>query len=310
LKRLLSLTLAPVLAGMMLVVPSVASADNTCTPPYCPAPKAVTFDATNIHSDSARLNGTVNPNGSDTTYHFELGTQSGVYTIDSPDDTIDGRKTGDQSVKADVKNLTPNTKYFFRIVANNAGGSDVGQEFSFTTPKNNQGPPINNGNGNGNNGNGNEGPGNGNGNGGPGKGYPQPTIGAPSLTTPVVQNATTTIKQLTSTVQTNGGLSLLTSTPLSSTFTAPSAGSLKTDVFVVGVVGQAFSAKRKLALLARGTHTFKAPGTAKVHLKKRSSKQRLVKRGHTVRLMVRTTFTPAGGTAIILRKYVTVHVKR
>src|SRR2546421_9172083 len=194
LKRLLSLILAPVLASIMLVAPGVAAANNTCTVPYCPAPKAVTFDATNVKSDSARLNGTVNANGSDTHYHFELGTKSGVYTINSTDGTIDGRKTGDQSVKVDVKSLSPNTKYFFRIVANNAGGTTDGAELSFTTSAGNA---NGNGNGNGNNGNGNNGNGNGQGNGGQGNGNKAPTIGAPSLTTPVVQNATTTIKQLT-----------------------------------------------------------------------------------------------------------------
>src|SRR4051794_11965492 len=178
----------------MLVGPGVASADNTCTAPYCPAPKAVTLDATNVKNDSARLNGAVDPNGSDTTYHFELGTQSGVYTINSPDGTIDGRKTGDQSVKADVKNLSPNTTYYFRIVANNAGGSDTGSEMTFTTPQNNGGGGGNGGGGNGNGGGGNgggNGGGGGNGNGNSGQGNQAPTIATPSLTTPIVLNSTT-----------------------------------------------------------------------------------------------------------------------
>ncbi len=95
------------------------------------APYAQTGAATNLGTTYATLNGSVSANGSATSYWFEYGTtislgqNSQVFSA--------GTATYTQSVSAAVSNLTPNTTYYFRVVAQNAYGTAQGAILSFGT---------------------------------------------------------------------------------------------------------------------------------------------------------------------------------
>lgn len=101
---------------------------TTLTPP----PTAVTDPATNVTHDSARLNATVNPNGSDTTAYFELGTDTNYGLFTSTPISI-GSGTNNVIVWVDIIGFSPETTYHYRVVAENAGGTSYGNDISFTT---------------------------------------------------------------------------------------------------------------------------------------------------------------------------------
>jgi multidrug efflux pump subunit AcrA (membrane-fusion protein) len=80
--------------------------------------------ASNVLTTSVTLNGSVDPNGSDTHYKFEYGTTA-KYAKQTP--AVDlGTGTTAQSVAATVTGLKPGTAYLFRLVATNASGTTTG----------------------------------------------------------------------------------------------------------------------------------------------------------------------------------------
>lgn len=90
---------------------------------------AQTFPATTITPSSARLNGFVNPNGVNTTVHFEFGpTQS--YGSTTPSVSVGSQP---QDIAFTLGGLVPGTTYNYRIVANNATGTKIGVNRTFTT---------------------------------------------------------------------------------------------------------------------------------------------------------------------------------
>jgi hypothetical protein len=95
------------------------------------APAATTGGATNITSGSARLAGSVDPNGQATTYFFEYGTTR-RYGSRTPDSSA-GKGANPRNVTADVGGLAPNTTYHYRLVASNAGGVVSGEDRTFKT---------------------------------------------------------------------------------------------------------------------------------------------------------------------------------
>jgi len=94
-------------------------------------PTAVTGPASPIDSTTATLNGTVNPNGAETTYHFEYRTNPGAL-LSTPTMTLPSGSTA-VPVSANLTGLNPNTEYFFFLVASNDFGSHTGAVQSFTT---------------------------------------------------------------------------------------------------------------------------------------------------------------------------------
>jgi len=103
-------------------------------------PAVTTNSATNISSNSATLQGTINPNGSYTTAYFEWGTtKSYGNIIPQPPDVIEvGSGNVDISVSKDLLGLSANKTYHYRLVASNMNGISYGLNMSFRTPRQQQ----------------------------------------------------------------------------------------------------------------------------------------------------------------------------
>jgi hypothetical protein len=77
--------------------------------------------------------GTVTPNGTSATYHFEFGTTTS-YGSSTAEATAGG--VAPVAVSADLAGLAPNTTYHVRLVASNADGAAVSADATFTTAAN------------------------------------------------------------------------------------------------------------------------------------------------------------------------------
>jgi phosphodiesterase/alkaline phosphatase D-like protein len=95
------------------------------------APSATTAAASSVSTTGARLNGRVNPNGRNTSWHFDYGT-SASYGSSTPSRGA-GSGTGTASVSAALSGLAPGTTYHFRLVASNSSGTTAGADQTFTT---------------------------------------------------------------------------------------------------------------------------------------------------------------------------------
>ncbi len=95
------------------------------------APDVTTVIATSVGQSSARLNGVVSISSSSaTTAWFEYGT---TQNFGSTTATQVVGSSGVLSFSQPIYNLSQNTVYYFRAVAQNAYGTDYGQIMSFTT---------------------------------------------------------------------------------------------------------------------------------------------------------------------------------
>ncbi len=99
---------------------------------YAFGPEVVTMPASNILMTSATLNAAINPNGQETSYHFEYGLTPSALTSSTP---VVSAGTGTTSVNVSevISGLTENTIYYFRIVAESPGGTSSGLKVKFTT---------------------------------------------------------------------------------------------------------------------------------------------------------------------------------
>ncbi|HEX7289918.1 MAG TPA: hypothetical protein VF250_02215 [Conexibacter sp.] len=110
------------------------------------APAATTDAATDVHSGSARLHGTVDPGGSPTRYRFEWGTTTGYGNVFPEPDGDAGGGTSEAPVAELLRGLEPSTTYHYRLLAAHGEGTPVaGADRSFTTtsgPQNTTAPAI------------------------------------------------------------------------------------------------------------------------------------------------------------------------
>ena len=95
------------------------------------APAAVTGSVASITFTSARLKGTVNPNGIATNWYFEYGTSTSYGTKTAAKSA--GAGTRSVSESASITGLKAATTYHYRLVATNASGTTAGRDRSFTT---------------------------------------------------------------------------------------------------------------------------------------------------------------------------------
>jgi hypothetical protein len=95
------------------------------------APGVATTAASSIAATSARLNGTVNPNGQSTSWYFEYGSST-AYGLKTPSHSA-GSGTKAVGESASVGSLLAGTTYHFRLVATNGSGTSYGTDVSFVT---------------------------------------------------------------------------------------------------------------------------------------------------------------------------------
>jgi hypothetical protein len=97
--------------------------------------------ATEVEPTQATLNGSLDPDGFDTSFYFEYGkTKFYGHTIAAPPgDDVGTNEPGQLELSKTLEGLEPGTTYHFRIVAENETGSTAGGDETFKTP---QGPSI------------------------------------------------------------------------------------------------------------------------------------------------------------------------
>ncbi|HST56187.1 MAG TPA: hypothetical protein VLJ42_09905 [Solirubrobacteraceae bacterium] len=113
---------------------TIFGSDSTfTTAPAAPLVDGSPPFASAITPNGAALNGTVDAQGSDTSYHFEYGVDTSYGSVTTPDGgPLSGQ--GAQPASSPVTGLQPNTTYHFRIVADNGtGGPQAGADQIFIT---------------------------------------------------------------------------------------------------------------------------------------------------------------------------------
>ena len=94
-------------------------------------PEVSTLPATGVSTNSATLNGTVNPNGWPTTAWFQWSTTRNYDNLTSV--TALGSGTTALPLSAPLAGLSPGVTYHFRVAATNDYGLVYGSDQSFTT---------------------------------------------------------------------------------------------------------------------------------------------------------------------------------
>lgn len=98
------------------------------------APEVSTSGATDVKETSAVLNGSINPIGLPTTYHFEYGTTTAYGSrIPVGIEAVAGAGHAPKRFSRGITGLAPNTTYHFRLVASNSSGTTEGNDRTFTT---------------------------------------------------------------------------------------------------------------------------------------------------------------------------------
>ena len=101
---------------------------------YEASPVAITRNPTYVTEKSARLNGRVNPNDMpDIKQWFEWGVSGQYQTVYETPHNGMWAQSSLADTSADLVGLAPGTQYFYRQIAENGRGKDVGQTVYFTT---------------------------------------------------------------------------------------------------------------------------------------------------------------------------------
>jgi phosphodiesterase/alkaline phosphatase D-like protein len=95
------------------------------------SPSVTTGSASSVHDTYATLNGTVNPNGTATTYYFQWDTTTAYGATSSTHSA--GRGSANVAVRATASHLTPGTTYHYRLIASSGAGTSTGADRTFTT---------------------------------------------------------------------------------------------------------------------------------------------------------------------------------
>jgi hypothetical protein len=106
-----------------------------------PGPLPENQHVEDLQPTTVTLAAELNPEGRETTYHFEYDTspyaegEPGHGTsVPIPDASLAAEEFESEAVKAELEGLTPSTTYHFRLCATNSAGSVCGPDTSFTTP--------------------------------------------------------------------------------------------------------------------------------------------------------------------------------
>jgi hypothetical protein len=99
-------------------------------PPPAP-PGATTEAASAVTRTEATLNGTVNPNGTDTKYRFDYGATASYGSETEEVDVGDGTEVA--SASHTLTGLAPGARYHYRLVAESDAGTTYGEDRTLTT---------------------------------------------------------------------------------------------------------------------------------------------------------------------------------
>jgi hypothetical protein len=100
------------------------------------APKAPAIESvfvSSLSSNAANLNGTINPNGSETTYYFKFGTTAAYGSASPPLPKNIGQGKEGVAVGVHLAGLAPNTTYHYALVATNEVGTTESTDRTFRT---------------------------------------------------------------------------------------------------------------------------------------------------------------------------------
>ena len=108
---------------------------KTSGPPAAIAPVVTTQQPSPVATTNVTVRGTVNPNGFETKYWFEYSTDSllGSLLLKTTAKKSAGGDTGVVSVETSISGLKSETNYYYRIVAENNGGTVRGDTITFKT---------------------------------------------------------------------------------------------------------------------------------------------------------------------------------
>lgn len=115
-----------VAAAVFAVIAAATSVAAAAT-----SPSVVTGGTSGRTQSSAVLKGTVNPNGSSSTYYLQWGLTNG-YGDTGPTRSAGARSTA-VAVQETATGLEPGTVYHYRLVATNQYGTSTGADRTFTT---------------------------------------------------------------------------------------------------------------------------------------------------------------------------------
>ncbi len=105
--------------------------DKTFTAIAGQSPLATTGPASGISTGEATISGTINPEGKETAYRFEYGTNT-EYGTQAFGTVLP--EQGVQTVTLSLRGLEAGTTYHYRLVVSNPGGEATGADATFTTP--------------------------------------------------------------------------------------------------------------------------------------------------------------------------------
>ena len=94
-------------------------------------PTVTTDPASSVNTRDAVLNGTINPEGVSSTYHFEYGLTLAYGSRTPESDPVSG--SSPVAATAAIAGLAPNQTYHYRIVGSNSAGSIVGPDLTLMT---------------------------------------------------------------------------------------------------------------------------------------------------------------------------------
>jgi hypothetical protein len=117
--------LAGAAAIAVLALPAAAQAAGLA--------KVNTNGAREVSYGSAVLTGSVNPNGSNTSYYFQYGLTKAYGSQTAIADAVAGTKA--VSVRLPISGLAPITVYHYRLVAVNSAGASIGDDEKLLTTK-------------------------------------------------------------------------------------------------------------------------------------------------------------------------------
>jgi phosphodiesterase/alkaline phosphatase D-like protein len=108
---------------------SVSGPDGTFTTAAPTPPLVATGGANGVGQNTATITASVNPEGLDTIYGFEVGVGDG-YGLPTGLGTV---SSGEEGIALALSGLQPGTTYHYRVLASNADGVVYGTDQAFTT---------------------------------------------------------------------------------------------------------------------------------------------------------------------------------